>query len=101
MLSKSFSKTGSSCRVTFKLPADLMPKNAKKAVVVGEFNEWNPKTHPLKKRKDGSFSATITIDAGREYRFRYIAGKETWLNDDAPDAVAVNEFGGEDCVLKV
>ena len=101
MLSKSYTKSGKSCRVTFKLPPELVPQKAKSAALVGEFNEWNAKSHPLKKRKDGSFSTTVSLDAGRSYRFRYLFPANTWVDDDAPDAHVKNEFGGRDCVVKV
>lgn len=98
MLKKSYSKTGRSCRVTFKLPAEM---EAQKAAVLGEFNEWSEEAHPMKKRKDGSFSVTLSLDAGQEYRFRYLLDKDRWVNDEAPDQLVLNGFGGQDCVVTV
>ena len=67
-MKKTYTKTGKSCRVTFSLPAEV---NAESVALCGEFNEWDPGKHPLKKRKDGSFSITISVKPGAEYRFRY------------------------------
>lgn len=96
MLKKSYTKTKKSCRVTFKLSEE-----AENASLLGEFNSWDKEAHPMKKLKDGSFSVTVSLDAGNEYRFRYLLDGEEWTNDDAPDAVVVNRFGGQDCVVTV
>jgi hypothetical protein len=45
MLKKNYSKSGNSCRVTFKLPATV---NAETVHLCGEFNEWSPTKTPLK-----------------------------------------------------
>jgi 1,4-alpha-glucan branching enzyme len=97
MLSKNFSKTGKKCKVTFKLPAEV---GAETAVVVGEFNDWNPEATPMKPLKDGGFSATVSVDAGQAYRFRYLLDGERWENDWEADAYLPNEHGTEDSVLQ-
>lgn len=56
MLSKNYSKTGTVCRVTFKLPAEV---EAETAVLAGDFNGWSTDSHPMKKLKDGSFSVVL------------------------------------------
>ena len=98
MLKKSYSKTGRSCRVTFKLPAE---NKATSVAVLGEFNSWSESAHPMARRKDGSFSTTLSLDAGQEYRFRYLLDGERWMNDNEPDAEVWNPFGGKDCVVAV
>ncbi|GJM42228.1 MAG: 1,4-alpha-glucan-branching protein [Ardenticatenaceae bacterium] len=96
MLSKNYSKTGKSCRVTFKLPADVA---AETVHLCGEFNEWSPSAHPLIKRKDGSFSITISLDPERSYRFRYLLDNERWENDWDADAYVANQYGTEDSLI--
>lgn len=98
MLKKSYSKTGAKCRVTFKLPSDV---GANAATLVGEFNEWDLATNPMKRLKDGSFSATLSLNAGETYRFRYLLDNERWENDWAPDGYIPNEFGSEDSILVI
>jgi len=97
MITKSYSKTGRSCRVTFRIPAEQAKAQA--AAVLGEFNGWNADLHPMERRKDGSFSATVTVEAGRPYRFRYLLDGRHWTNDEAADALVPNQYGGEDSVL--
>lgn len=98
MLKKSFAKSGDSCRVTFKLPAEV---HAETVHLCGEFNEWSPTSHPMKQLKDGSFSLTLSLDAGQSYRFRYLLDNERWENDWDADAYVANQYGSEDSLLNL
>jgi 1,4-alpha-glucan branching enzyme len=98
MLRKTYSKTGNYCRVTFVLPGEV---NAHNVSLCGEFNEWSPDVHPMKCRKDGRFSTTVSLKAGRTYRFRYFLNGERWENDLAADGYVPNSFGTEDCLIEV
>ncbi|MCC8193113.1 MAG: isoamylase early set domain-containing protein, partial [Deltaproteobacteria bacterium] len=55
---KQFLKTKPECKVKFTLGA-MEANNAESAALVGDFNNWDPKATPMKKRKDGGFSVTI------------------------------------------
>ena len=73
-------------RVTFALPADR-PSGA--VSVVGDFNDWDPFAHPLRRRTNGTRSAAVTVRAGRTLRFRYLAEGGMWFDDETvatPDA---------------
>lgn len=98
MLKKNYSKTRSSCRVTFKVPAEI---EAETIAVLGEFNEWDAESHLLTRRKDGSHSTTISLDAGQDYRFRYLLDKDRWINDETADREVANRYGTLDCVVTV
>ena len=98
MLVKNYTKTGTKCRVTFKLPAEV---NAETAVLAGEFNDWDISANPMRKLKDGSFSVTLSVPADRQYRFRYYLDGERWENDWDADQYLPNEHGTEDSVLVV
>ena len=98
MLIKNYSKTGRVCRVTFKVPAEV---DADSVSLVGDFNDWDPEAEPLARRKDGTFSTTISLESGRSYRFRYLLDQERWENDWEADTYVPNEFGSEDSVITV
>jgi 1,4-alpha-glucan branching enzyme len=98
MLKKNFSKTGGKCRVTFDLPRDV---GAKRVALCGEFNEWKPKSHRMKQRKDGSFSITLSLPAGQSYRFKYLVDGKRWENDWSADAYVPNTFGSEDSLVEL
>ncbi|MCJ7537677.1 MAG: isoamylase early set domain-containing protein [Anaerolineales bacterium] len=96
MPKKDFTKTGRSCRVTFELPAEV---NAQKAVLCGEFNQWSQSSHPMKRRKDGSFTVTISLKPGQQYRYKFLLDGERWENDWAAEAYLPNEHGSEDSLV--
>ena len=98
MLTKSYTKTGKSCRVTFKLPAEI---EAESASVLGEFNGWDPESNPMKKLKKGGFTATLSLDAGKDYQFRYLLDGKRWENDEQADSWAPNRFGGRNGIVTV
>jgi 1,4-alpha-glucan branching enzyme len=85
-------------KVRFSLPADV---NAERAVVCGEFNDWSPTAHRMRRFKDGRFVINIPLDRGREYRYRFLLDDERWTNDPAAEALVPNRYGGEDCLIRV
>jgi 1,4-alpha-glucan branching enzyme len=95
---KSYLKKGNKCRVTFELPPTV---NAKKASLCGEFNDWNPETTPMVKRKDGRWSTTLSLESGKEYRFRYLLDGKNWENDWNADRYELNAFGTEDSIIRI
>ena len=97
-MKKEYTKTRRSCRVTFELPDTV---EAQTAAVCGEFNDWDLAKHPMKRKKDGSFSRTISLKPGRRYRFRYLLDGERWENDWAADDYVSNEYGTQDSVISV
>ena len=69
-----------SVRVTFALPADD-PSGA--VSVVGDFNNWNPYAHPLRKRANRTRSAAVTVKSGSTLHFRYLAEGGLWFDDES------------------
>lgn len=69
-------------RVTFVLPAE-QPAGA--VSVVGDFNDWNPFAHPLRRRTNGTRSAVVRVPAGSMLRFRYLAEGGLWFDDESAD----------------
>jgi len=66
-------------RVTFALPADEPSGGVS---VVGDFNDWDPFAHPLRRRANGTRSAAVTVPAGAMLRFRYLAEGGIWFDDE-------------------
>lgn len=81
--------------VSFKLEA---PK-AQKISLVGDFNNWNPKTHVMKQDKKGVWNKKILIGSGRyEYKF-FVDGE--WWNDTNNERTVFNAFGSINNVLEI
>jgi 1,4-alpha-glucan branching enzyme len=95
MLKKKFLKTKSTCQVTFQLPKDV---EAKEVSVVGEFNDWDQSATPLKKAK-GVWKATLDLEQGHEFQFRYLVNGSEWHNDDAADKYVPNNVDGDNSVV--
>jgi 1,4-alpha-glucan branching enzyme len=92
---KMYVKNRDVCKVTFSLPGDIA-KTAISACIVGDFNGWEVGATPMKKSKDGSFSATMNLSCGSEYQFRYLLDEEIWENDCSADKYTYSQYGGAD-----
>lgn len=92
MLKKAYSRNRKTCRVTFTLP----PEAAAGAVavsLVGDFNDWDTRALPLKRLPNGNWETTLSLDAGREYLFRYFMDGQRWENDWNADKYVPSPFG--------
>jgi len=98
VLTKNWNAATGGFDVTFDLPSEL---DIEQAAVVGEFNDWDEAAHPMSTQDDGRWSATIALEPGRSYRFRYHLGADRWENDWNADHYVGNDFGGADSVVVV
>jgi len=94
-IKKQFLKTKPEANVTFQLPAEAAPA-AEKVTLVGDFNGWDEAATEMKKLKSGVFKATVKLETGKEYQFRYLIDGETWENDWEADSYVPNELTFED-----
>ncbi len=89
---KQFLKSKPACLVTFKIP-ETVGDGAENAHVVGEFNQWSTTATPMKRLRNGAFSATVGLEKGRSYQFRYLLGQSQWENDPEADDYLPTPFG--------
>jgi hypothetical protein len=47
---------------------------------------WNLSSTPMKKLKNGDFTATVILAKGTQYQFRYLLDDKAWENDWEADA---------------
>ena len=87
------SPTAGNVKVTFVLPVDL---TASGCSVVGDFNGWQPGAHQMRRRSNGTRSASVTLPRGTRFRFRYLGTNDHWFND--PD---MRELDGSDSIIVV
>jgi 1,4-alpha-glucan branching enzyme len=98
MLQKSYYNEGRNCRVTFR----MMPSGEVDSVhLVSDADDWDKTVRPMTRRKDGSFSVTLTLKPGRRYGYRYLVDGERWVTDPDADDIVANEFGETDGVVSV
>jgi 1,4-alpha-glucan branching enzyme len=97
-MKKQYLKSRPACKVTFRLPMQATV-DAKTVHLVGDFNNWDRESIPMKRQKDGDFSVAVELENGREYRYRYLINGNCWENDWNADRYAQNPFGGDDSVV--
>ncbi|GII63939.1 hypothetical protein Skr01_40240 [Sphaerisporangium krabiense] len=74
---------GRKTRVTFLLPMD-QPNGV--VSVVGDFNDWIPGRHELRRRSNGTRTVSVILPEG-VHRFRYLATGGLWFDDDNADRI--------------
>ncbi|GII85062.1 hypothetical protein Ssi03_30520 [Sphaerisporangium siamense] len=74
---------GRKTRVTFLLPMD-QPNGV--VSVVGDFNDWIPGRHELRRRPNGTRTVSVILPEG-VHRFRYLATGGLWFDDDNADRI--------------
>ncbi len=94
-LEKRYLKTRPVSKVTFRLPSAAAP-DADKVHLVGDFNNWETDATPMARLKNGEFKVSLDLETGREYRFRYLIGDDTWENDWDADKYVPSEVASED-----
>ena len=82
---KQYLKSKPICKVTFKLSKEEA-QAAQKARIVGDFNEWDLSTSPMKRLKNGDFTCSLNLAKDTQYEFRYLLDDERWENDWKADA---------------
>lgn len=96
MVKKRYLSKDKACKVTFTLPRQI---EAKKAVLVGDFNDWDKSATPMKQNKDGTWKTNVKLEAGREYQYRYFVNDGEWHNDQEADKFVAHPYGGENSVV--
>ena len=78
--------------VNFRLSAP----EAQNVFLVGDFNNWDVNSHPLKASK-GTWKTSIKLMPGR-YEYRFLVDGD-WQNDPNCTTFIPNPYGSENCVL--
>lgn len=102
MLIKQVVKSRQIVKVTFEVPQAELPEGLEllSLHVVGEFNDWDETAVPLKyHKKEKSYRATVELEPGQSYQFRYLVNGSYWSNDWAADAYTPNNLGEDNCVV--
>ena len=77
----------------------LHSPEAKKVVLMGDFNQWNPKTHIMKKDEDGVWRKIVMVYPGR-YEYKFLIDGE-WRLDPQNEHYCLNSFGSQNNVLVI
>jgi hypothetical protein len=77
MIDKKYFKKTPFCRVIFMLPKEAAV-GVKRVNLVGDFNNWDSRSTPMKKTGGGKFSATVHLREGQEYQYLYLIDGKYW-----------------------
>lgn len=78
---------------TFSLEA----AEAKEVFLVGDFNDWSPEKHPMRKDDSGMWNKRVLLSSGRhEYKF-LVDGQ--WKEDPRNNRRCPNCFGSYNSVI--
>ena len=67
--------------------------------LVGDFNQWDPKRHPMKMREEGTWEKTVVLSPGK-YEYKFMVDG-TWENDPQNSELLYNRYGTLNNVLTV
>jgi 1,4-alpha-glucan branching enzyme len=77
----------------------LNAPKAKEVILMGDFNKWNAKIHPMKRTKGGVWEKIVMLPPGRyEYKF-FVDGQ--WWTDPKNEQTCYNCFGTQNSVIVI
>ncbi len=82
-------------RVTFSFESS----DAKEVILMGDFNHWNAKKHPMKSNGNGMWKKSVMIPPGR-YEYKLLVDRQ-WEEDPKNDQTCLNGFGTYNNVLNL
>jgi 1,4-alpha-glucan branching enzyme len=98
---KQYLKSKAVCKVTFKLSKE-QAHDADSVRLLGDFNEWDLLCAPMKKLKNGDFTATVSLHKDSQYQFKYLLDDKAWENDWEADAYILSPLCcADNSVIKV
>ncbi|MDQ7006009.1 MAG: isoamylase early set domain-containing protein [Acidobacteriota bacterium] len=98
MLRKKPIKGSRMVSVTFSCQ---VPEAAGSVALAGDFNDWDPSVHPMRRRKDGAWAVTLRLPRDSQYQYRFLVGREQWLTDTEADGLVPNDFGTENALVRL
>jgi len=82
-----------------KVAFSFLAPQAESVMLAGDFNDWDPTRHPMKKDKKGVWKVSLNLVPGAyQYRF-FVDG--AWYDDPGCSEFMANPFGTLNCVKRV
>jgi len=94
MILKTYYKTKDYCKVKFS----FKDENVDSVQIRGLNSDWQ-NSIAMAKKKDGSFTADVTLPKDSRHQFKYVVNETQWLNEPEADSEEPNEFGGSNSVI--
>jgi len=95
---KMIKKTGKSNEKK-KVEISFYAPEASKVYVAGDFNNWDIKSLPMKKNKQGTWKKSIKLPLG-SYEYKIVVDG-MWVQDISSDGIVLNPFGTHNSIISV
>ncbi len=82
-----------------KVTFSLENTEADEVFLIGDFNKWNPKSHPMKSDENGAWVRNVIIPPG-EYEYKFIIDGQ-WKEDPQNEQLSLNCFGTYNNIINV
>lgn len=82
-----------------KVSFSLHAPQAESVFLAGDFNQWNPRKHPLKKGSSGAWEACLMLTPDT-YEYKYIVDGH-WQIDPVNNQICENSFGSQNSLVTV
>jgi hypothetical protein len=82
-----------------KVIFSLENADANEVFLIGDFNKWNPKSHPMKSDENGAWVRNVIIPPG-EYEYKFIVDGQ-WKEDPQNEHLSLNCFGTYNNIINV
>jgi 1,4-alpha-glucan branching enzyme len=67
--------------------------------LVGDFNNWDERSHPMIRRNDGSWQLALPLAPGK-YAYKFLC-RDGWYNDPEADDYEMNAWGSCDSAVRI
>jgi 1,4-alpha-glucan branching enzyme len=78
----------------------LAHSSAKSVSVAGDFNDWSPSAHPLRRTGSGRWIVVVALPAG-EHKFMFVVDGEQWVVPPLAEDYVDDGFGSRNGVVIV
>jgi len=79
---------------TFSLEAS----EAKEVVLMGDFNDWSPEKHPMRKDENGTWKKRVILSPGN-YEYKFLVDGQ-WKEDPRNNLRCPNRFGSYNSFIR-
>jgi len=94
MILKTYYKKKDYCKVKFSFKTD----NAETVQICGLNSDWQNSVI-MTRKKDGTFTADVTLPKDTKHQFKYLVNEKEWLDEPQADAQEPNGLGGSNSVI--
>ncbi len=82
-----------------KVSFSLHSSDAQEVILLGDFNNWSPKKHPLKRDGNGTWNKAVMLPPGK-YEYKFLVDGQ-WEEDPHNEQTCPNCFGTHNSVINL